>query len=83
MLATPATYPASGSFAYLKPNGETVRILQRRADGRLLISKTGPATSGDLARRASTELTVAADDLAEHHTDAVAPPRPRRRSSAK
>jgi hypothetical protein len=84
MLAHPAPFPCPGAPAFLKPNADPVRIVQRRTDGRVLVSRDLPK----FLRSASTELTVDFDDLAENEKDAIVitkgaltpKPRPRRRA---
>lgn len=81
--AEPPPFPYSGSSAFLKPDGDPVRIVQRRTDGRVLVSRDLPK----FLRSASTELTVEFTRLAEDRKDAIVlearqrtpAPRPQRR----
>ena len=84
MLASAAPFPFPGAPAFMKPDAVPVRIIQRRTDGRVLVSRDLPK----FLRSASTELTVDFAELAETAKEAVVlepraitpTPRPRRRA---
>jgi hypothetical protein len=67
MLASLAPFPFPGAPACLKPDADPVRIIQRRTDGRVLVSRDLPS----FLRSASTELTVDFADLAETEKGAI------------
>lgn len=80
MLSTPAPYPFPGSQAFLVRTAEPCRILQRRGDGRLLISLTHvSANAPDIATIASGNRTVGPDELAATQEEALGLDKPRRR----
>ena len=84
MLASAAPFPFPGAPAFMKPDAVPVRIIQRRTDGRVLVSRDLPK----FLRSASTELTVDFAELAETAKEAIVLeprattplPRPRRRA---
>lgn len=81
MLSTPAPFPFPGARAFLVPSAEPCRILQRRADGRVLISLTGISPHHpDRATAASGNRTVDLADLAAtEELASLGPARPRSR----
>ncbi len=87
MLSVPAPYPHPGSHAFTVPEGKPCRILQARADGRLLIALTGvSATHPDLPTRASGNRTVDRAEVAETMEEARDPKarrQPRRRTKSR
>lgn len=81
MLNNSAPYPHPGSTAFLKPSGQACRILQRRHDGRVLISLNRVSLHDpDIAVRASGNRTVEASELAKSPS-AAAPKRGRKAKS--
>lgn len=67
MLRTPSEFPHPGSTAYLSPHGEEVRVIQRNADGTVLIALQRLAPD----RSASDTRTVARADLHEAQAAAI------------
>lgn len=59
MLKQPAEFPHPGSTAFLAPHGEQVRIIQRNADGTVLVALQRRPSD----RSASDTRTVPATDL--------------------
>ncbi|AKM09850.1 hypothetical protein [Croceicoccus naphthovorans] len=88
MLETKAAFPYPGSTGYLKPQGDPVRIIQRRADGRLLVQKLSPvqhlapASSSAAVGGASRTLTAPAADVCERQIDAIETRAQQRRRAA-
>lgn len=74
MLQVPSIFPHPGSTAFLAPDGQQVRIIQRNADGRALVGRQGQHPAD---RCASDTFTVDAGTLHETYDDAVARPRAR------
>lgn len=60
MLHAPAEYPHPGSDAFLAPGGDPLRIIQRRADGRLVVALTDARFPPE---RASGNRTVEAAEV--------------------
>jgi hypothetical protein len=58
--AEPIPFPCSGAAAFLKPDAAPVTIIQRRLDGRYLVSRVVPRKR----RSASTEFSVELAQLA-------------------
>lgn len=73
MLAVEAPFPHPGATAFLRPSGEEVRILQRRADGGVTIAVA------DRFKRASSTRTVPLADLAPTREQALPQPARRKR----
>ncbi len=84
MLQVPAPFPYPGSHGFLVPSAEPCRILQRRADGRLLVSLTKVSPHHpDRATAASGNRTIALHEIAATAQEAVEPRKPSRRRKAK
>ena len=71
MLHIPADFPHAGSFAFLAPRGDRVRILRDNADDTALISFE-PEHARDRNRNASGNRVVDFAHLAETREDAAA-----------
>lgn len=71
MLASTTTFPHAGSICFLKPEGQELRIVQHRCDGRLLVQRIGPEWSR--SDRASGTMTVDRKEVAANQIDAITP----------
>lgn len=76
MLAAEAEFPLAGSTAYLRGDGQKVRIVQRLPDAWCIIAVD------ERFKKASSSRRVPLSDLAATQSEAWAPPQPRRRKKA-
>lgn len=71
MLTSTATFPQAGSYGYLRPEGDEVRILRRNADGTVLVAFTASRLHPTRHRDASGNRTVPASHVHEKLRDAI------------
>ncbi len=83
MLSVPAPFPFPGAPAYMR-GGTPCRILQRRRDGRLLVSLTGVSNAHpDIATCASGNRTVDLAEIFETEAEAMGIARPASRRTSR
>ena len=80
MLKAPADFPFTGSFAFLRPGGERVRILQHVDDAHCLV---GIVPEHHWMRDASDNRRVLITQLAATRAEAFRPAPRRRRARAR
>lgn len=75
MLRTPTEFPNQGAAAFLRGTAQPCRIIQRRADGQVMVA------IDERYKQASSTRTVPLADLCATASEASAPARRRRKAA--